>query len=120
MELLEQLNQQRVKHIISSYQLNGSDTGAFDSYLDGLFRVYPSPLIELALVEILVDCWLQVPMTRGCQFLVQVQELLQSWENNDVVSTIAPAQFHQITGLDPTPIFGATGTPSPQPHLNCN
>lgn len=115
MEIGEQLRQQRVKHIVSSYQLSGSDSQAFHENLAKLLEQYPPPLIELALVETLVNCWWQVPMPRGCPFLTRVHEQLVTWQAQPIISTIAPEQFQQITGLDPTPIFGASGLPpSPQ------
>ncbi|MBW4470861.1 MAG: hypothetical protein KME45_10735 [Stenomitos rutilans HA7619-LM2] len=126
MELGAQLSWQRVKHIVSSYQLDGHDTEVFEHDLQLLFAHYPSPLIELALVETLVDGWLQVPLLRGCEFLAKVYELLKQWEEQALTgsdsvtrqraSTIAPDQFQQITGLDPTPIFGSDRSSS-QPSL---
>ncbi|WP_421657662.1 hypothetical protein [Leptothermofonsia sp. ETS-13] len=109
MKLREQLNRQRVKHIISSYQLEGNESEVFNQYLEDLLRVYPSPLIELALVETLVDHWLRVPMVKGWKFLTKVHEQLKNWERQEIVSAITPEQFKQITELDPTPIFGPAG-----------
>ncbi len=109
MKLGEQLNRQRVKHIISSYQLEGNEPEAFNQYLEDLLRIYPSPLIELALVETLIDHWLKVPMIKGYEFLTKVHEQLKNWEGEEIVSAIAPEQFQQITGLDPTLIFGPAG-----------
>lgn len=111
MELREQIKQQRVKHIVSSYQLAGEETEAFNHYLNELLHLYPTPLIELALVETLVDSWLRLPMQRGCEFLTQAHEQLKAWESRRVTSTIAPLQFQQITGLDPSPIFGSSSVP---------
>lgn len=123
MELSAQLNWQRIKHIVSSYQLDGHDTEAFDRDLHLLLAHYPSPLVELALVETLVDGWLQVPLLRGCDFLATAYKLLQQWEEQAFLqgdsltrqraSTISPNQFQQITGLDPTPIFGSALSSSP-------
>ena len=116
MEIAAQLSRQRVKHIVSSYQLDGSDAESFDHDLHLLLDHYPSPLIELALVQTLVSGWLQVPLLRGCAFLSKAYELLKQWEEQaflqgdpvmrELASTISPEQFQQITGLDPTPIFG--------------
>jgi hypothetical protein len=126
MELGVQLKWQRVKHIVSSYQLGGNDTEAFEHDLHLLFAHYPPPLIELALVETLVDGWLQVPLLRGCAFLTKAHALLKQWEEQALlqsdslmrqrVSTISPDQFQQITGLDPAPIFGAISTSQPSIH----
>lgn len=107
MEIREKLNQQRVKHIISSYQLGGDEGSQFDTYLEELLQIYPNPLVELALVETLIDQWLTVPLTKGIEFLSQTHSKLKAWENQPIVSTITPEQFHQIAGLDPSPIFGS-------------
>ncbi len=123
MDFREQLKQQRVKHIVSSYQLAGTDAESFEHYLAGLLHAYPAPLIELALVETLVDCWVRLPVIRGCEFLAIAHDYLQDWDDRlqafsrhqPVASTIAPEQFQQITGLDPSPIFGLTGCLRPQP-----
>lgn len=127
MELGVQLNWQRIKHIVSSYQLDGNDIEAFERDLHLLFAHYPSPLIELALVETLVDGWLQVPLLRGCKFLAKVYELLKQWEKQaflqgdsltrQCATTISPDQFQQITGLDPAPIFGALSASQPSNTL---
>jgi hypothetical protein len=117
MELGTQLSRQRVKHIVSSYQLESDETETFNACLEELLRAYPAPLIELALVEVLVDSWLQVPMSKGCKYLTKVEEQLKTWEGQEIFSTIAPEQFQQITGLDPTPIFGPVGTPASQPPI---
>lgn len=108
MEIWEQLNRQRVKYIVSSYQLAGDEGNRFDVYLDELLQIYPCPLIELALVETLIDQWLSIPMRRGIEFLSQTHNKLKAWENQPIVSTITPDQFQHIAGLDPTPIFGTT------------
>jgi hypothetical protein len=106
MDIAEEISQQRVKHIISSYQLDGNEGNSFDLRLEKLLETYPAPLIELAAVETLVEHWLTVPMVRGVAFLAQVLVKLQTWELDTVVSTITPDQFQQITGLDPSPVFG--------------
>lgn len=123
MNLAEELKQQRVKHIVSSYRLDGQEPEAFYYYLSQLLAVYPAPLIELALVESLVNNWLRFPTVRGCKFLAQAHEQLKRWEGYamtvpielHVASTISPAQFQQITGLDPSPIFGQFEVPPVQP-----
>ena len=127
MEIGAQLNRQRVKYIVSSYQLDGKDTEAFDQDLHLLLDHYPSPLIELALVQTLVDGWLQVPLLRGCAFLTKAYELLKKWEEQaflqgdsvtrELTSTISPEQFQQITGLDPAPIFGSASSSASQSSL---
>jgi hypothetical protein len=117
MEIREKLNQQRVKHIVSSYQLGGDEGSQFDAYLEELLQIYPYPLIELALVETLIDQWLTVPLTRGIEFLAQTHGKLKVWENQPIVSTITPEQFHQIAGLDPSPIFGSPELLSTSPGV---
>lgn len=114
MEIWEQLKRQRVKHIVSSYQLDGEDA-AFAFELDLLLQHYPTALVELALVETLVDNWLRLPLVRGREFLVQTHAQLQQWEDREVISTIAPEQFQQITGLDPNPVFGGASVASYAP-----
>lgn len=117
MEIREKLDQQRVKHIVSSYQLSGHEAAGFDSYLEELLQIYPYPLIELALIETLIDQWLAVPLTRGVEFLVQTHNKLKSWEHQPIVSTITPEQFHHIAGLDPSPIFGSSHPSSISPTV---
>ena len=118
MELREQVNQQRVKHIISSYHLAGNHPVEMDGYLEELFQTYATPLIELALVETLVDHWLQLSTVRGIEFFRQAHAKLKDWEAHPIVSTITPDQFQQITGLDPSPIFGSAEVPPPRPIMH--
>lgn len=118
MEIREQLNRQRVKHIISSYQLSGSEANGFNLYLEELMQRYPQPLLELALVETLIDQWLSVPLLRGVEFLAQTHGKLKTWEACPIVSTITPAQFQQLVGLDPTPIFGSAELPPVSPIMH--
>lgn len=110
----QQVNQQRVRHIVTTYQLAGADSTAFNRALEKWMGIYVASLVELALVETLVDGWLTVPMPRGLHFLHRVQERLHHWENQPIVSTLTPEQFHQITGLDPVPVFGGSGMPLTQ------
>ncbi len=115
MELQEKIKRQRVQHIVESYHL---DAGAesFQIELEALLVNYSTPLVELALVETLVAHWLKVPLLRGQDFLAEVSSLLNEWEHrifcteagdDQAIACVTAAQFHQITGLDPTPIFGA-------------
>jgi hypothetical protein len=115
MEIREQLSRQRVKHIVSSYELGGDEATRFDTYLEDLLQVYPCPLIELALVETLVDGWSAIPLVRGIKFLTLTHDKLKLWENQPIVSTVTPAQFRQIAGLDPAPVFGSAELPPPSP-----
>ncbi|KGF71626.1 hypothetical protein DO97_17145 [Neosynechococcus sphagnicola sy1] len=107
MDIQERLSRQRVHYIVSSYQLAGDETAAFEDYLEDLISTYPLPLIELALTETLVHHWLQLPLLRGIGFLVPVHQRLKFWQGHPITSTLTPEQFQQITGLDPQPIFGS-------------
>lgn len=107
MSLRERINNQRIQHIVSSYRLQGDDGAEFFAQLEDLAHRYPSPLIELALAEVLVESWLNTPLIRGLIFLQRVRHTLQEWEVEGLVSSrITPPQFFYITGLDPAPIFG--------------
>jgi hypothetical protein len=116
MNLVEAIKKQRVSYIISSYRLQGTDSQLFDEYLEDLLGQYPTVLVELALVETLVDSWIKVPLLRGYGFLSQAHERLKGWQSSmlrqgmtsavAIAHTVTPDQFHQITGLDPKPIFG--------------
>ena len=113
MTLEEQINRQRVKHIVSSYQLDGDDCDRCANYLDELLRTYAIGLIELALTEAIVQNWLTIPMPRGVVFFDQVRDLLIEWQTNSIEITFSPTEFQQVTGLDPTPIFGSSGFQPP-------
>jgi hypothetical protein len=112
MTLQEQIQQQRVKHIVSSYQLDGENIDLCQTCLVELFQRYPTTLIELAFVETLVQNWAQVPMARGIEFFRQVQDLLQRWQSEEIAISFTPTEFQLVTGLDAAPIFGAPPTPS--------
>lgn len=116
-ELRAAIQRQRVKHIVSSYHLDGaeidgSETERFHCRLEQLLNHHPTPLVELALVEVLVDSWIHVPPLRGLAFLAQTQRLLEQWKDQSIVSTLTPQQFQQITNLDPIPVFGMGDRPS--------
>lgn len=114
-DIQEEVSQQRVKHIVASYQLGGDEVQQCNTYLDELFEYYAPPLIELALVETLVDNWLTVPLVRGVAFLSQAHDKLKGWEHQPITSTLTPEQFHQISGLDPSPVFGTEEIPPNRP-----
>lgn len=127
MEIQERISRQRVKHIVESYQLEGNnateqEVSAFMTYLDDLFSSFPHPLIELSLTESLVKSWANVPMTKGVPFLTQAHTQLKKWKQQSldepfkgpIKSTLSPAQFSQITGLDPSLIFDEQGVVLPQ------
>ena len=113
MTLEKQINQQRVKHIVSSYQIEGGEVEAFADYLEELLQIYAMPLVELALAETLVDNWMSVPVKKGILFLQQTHDRLKNWETHTVSSSLTPQEFHQITGLDPSPVFGISELPPP-------
>ncbi|MGB3614856.1 MAG: hypothetical protein WBA10_13770 [Elainellaceae cyanobacterium] len=107
MNLQDKISQQRIDHIVRSYNLDGDEKANFSAYLSELTQAYPLPLIELSLVETMVENWLTVPFQRGVDFLVQAHARLQNWESQPIVSTLTSEQFSSITGLDPFPVFGA-------------
>ncbi len=119
MTLKEQINRQRVQHIVSSYQLEGDEAEAFSDDLEALLHTYGMPLIELALVETLVVNWMNVPMQKGVLFLRQVHDRLKDWETHAISSSLTPQEFQQITGLDPSPIFGISEFPPPSIARSC-
>jgi hypothetical protein len=106
MEIWEEISRQRVKYIVDSYQLAGDDDEYFDDYLEEILQAYAPPQIELALVEVLVESWHNLPLVRGYAFLKRSHDLLKSWENKPIHTRISGTQFRLITGLDPTSIFG--------------
>ena len=57
-------------------------------------------------------------MPRGKAFFEQAHELLKQWKAATEVETrVSIAQFQQITGLDPAPVFGPQmPPPSPVPR----
>lgn len=121
MTLQEQIQQQRVKHIISSYQLDGENCQMCDACLTAMLQLYPTGLIELALVETIVQNWARVPMVRGIEFFQQVETLLSQWQTDAEASlhgyvfavSFNSTEFQLVTGLDASPIFGASNsTPS--------
>ncbi|PSB20629.1 hypothetical protein C7B65_06915 [Phormidesmis priestleyi ULC007] len=119
MTLEEKINQQRVKHIVSSYQLEGKETEAFADYLEELLQTYAMPLLELALAETLIVNWMNVPMQKGILFLQQTHDRLKNWETHSISSSLTPQEFQQITGLDPSPIFGTSEFPPPSIARSC-
>ena len=53
MDKQQRISHQRIRHIIDSYRLMGTDDRAngFDAYVSELLNQYPHGLIELALVK---------------------------------------------------------------------
>lgn len=112
------ISQQRVRYIVDSYTLAGSDNEAFEDYLKQLFVQYPYGLIELALVETLIKNWLVIPMEKGIPFLTKAHEKLKQWQQSASTLSLTPNQFFQITNLDPQLAFDViaeTDYPAPQP-----
>jgi hypothetical protein len=119
MTLAEHLKKQRIKHIISSYQLNGSEVEACENELDQLLERYPSAWIELALADAIAHHWAAIPMPRGLAFFNHVHESLQQWERTGIFSPLSPDDFQHITGLNPSSIFEPFDPPPPsmvRPH----
>lgn len=113
MELWEQISRQRSQHIIDSYQLYGESIDDFEDYLEELLLAYQPPQIERAIVETLVSGWFQLPLVKGMPFIEAVHERLRMWEiDPNMPPSVSPAQFQQITGLDPAPVFGHSTTTS--------
>ncbi len=111
MTLKTEIKQQRVKHIVNSYQLEGEDAEASATELNDLFQIYAPELIELALAETIALDWLTVPMPRGTAFFAQVRSRLNRWQTESIQLTLTPAEFEQITGLRADPIFGTSESP---------
>jgi hypothetical protein len=113
MTLQEQVNQQRVQHIVSSYQLDGAEP-AFNLALGRLLEDYATPVLELALAETLVANWLLLPLPRGMAFMQQVRDRLDQWEQVGIDCHLSPDAFYQVTGLDPLVVFRALDPPMVQ------
>ncbi len=116
MDIQDLVSHQRVKHIVDLYQLDGSDQKDFRESLLSLLEIYPSSLVELAMVEAIVKGWLVIPMPKGLPVIETVRQQLQSWQADPSLDTqpaietlLTPAQFEQITGLDASLVFDAAG-----------
>ena len=105
MTLAEHLKKQRIKHIVSSYQLSGSEVEACEDQLDQLLERYPAAWIELALASAIADYWAAIPMPRGLALFNQAHESLQQWERTGISSSLSPDDFQHITGLNPSSVF---------------
>ncbi|MGC1309655.1 MAG: hypothetical protein WA885_20730 [Phormidesmis sp.] len=123
MEIQQRISQHRIQHIVDSYLLAGDEPGAFRTYLNELSAQYPNGLIELALVETLAKSWLTIPMQKGVPFLAIAHQQLNNWQQaatasaatEPLTSALTPAQFSQITGLDPQIAFAALAQPTALP-----
>jgi hypothetical protein len=105
MEISQFSYQQRIDIIVTSYNLAGYDTSAFEEHLHTLMGQVPLLLLELAMVEIVVRQWLKVPFERGVLFLERTYHLLALWQQGQFDSALTPFHFEMVTGLDPTPTF---------------
>ncbi|MEL6135981.1 MAG: hypothetical protein AAFR42_01005 [Cyanobacteria bacterium J06628_6] len=105
MEIQALINRQRVKHIVDSYCLQGNEAETFELHLNELLSQYPSSTLELALIEVLVDGWSDMPMERGLSYLYKVRDRLQQWQLTGRDGRLTPAKFEQITGLDAAFVF---------------
>lgn len=122
MEIQQRISQQRIRHIVDSYRLIGTDNSeadSFDAYINDLLHKYPQGLIELALVETLVQSWLSIPMEKGVAFLIAAHSCIKQWQSASTAITLTPSQFSQITGLDAQLTFSlltdATNRPTALP-----
>ncbi|MEO0457491.1 MAG: hypothetical protein AAF152_13065 [Cyanobacteria bacterium P01_A01_bin.114] len=113
MDIQTRISRQRVKHIVDSYQLEGDDANAFVLYLASLLDEYRPALIELAMVEAIVESWSVIPLLRGTPFLEKVHKRLNQWRQSPIESSLSPAHFEQITGLDAVAVFGPHPWPQP-------
>ncbi|HAN45562.1 MAG TPA: hypothetical protein DCQ32_03315 [Cyanobacteria bacterium UBA8156] len=93
---------QRAQFIAEQYGLYGPqepDGTAARAYLSRLLNQYQG--VEIALVEILVETWAQLPPPRGPAFLQRVEARLQQWCATNQGPTLSPVHFQHITGLHP-------------------
>ncbi|MFQ3679411.1 MAG: hypothetical protein SNJ60_02735 [Pseudanabaenaceae cyanobacterium] len=91
---------QRAQFIAEQYGLYGTqEPDRAQAYLNRLLDQYPG--VEIALVEILVETWQQLPPPRGVVFLQRVEARLQQWQTSYQGPTLPPAHFQHITGLHP-------------------
>lgn len=96
---------QRIDHILSSYCLWGQHPHHPYQLMTDLLDNYPAPLVELAVVEVLVDQWLAASLPRGLPFLDQVIQWLGCCSTDGFELKVLPPQFQQITGLDPNQLY---------------
>jgi hypothetical protein len=101
MDLQPLILEQRIKHIIDSYQLLGSESEANLVLKDwqNLMATYPPHELEIAVVSCLVAGWSELPMARGKLFL----QRLKYWLTHPQSPPFSIEQFRQITGLEPLP-----------------
>ena len=96
---------QRINHIFTAYQLWGSQADRVRQQIIQLLAQYPAPLMELAIVEVLVQQWLTALFPRGLQFIDRVQQWLDACATVGISLTVLPPQFQAITGLDPHGVY---------------
>ncbi|NJK59331.1 MAG: hypothetical protein HC918_02410 [Oscillatoriales cyanobacterium SM2_1_8] len=105
-----QIHRQRARFIAERYGLYGApETTAARAHLEQLLTQYQG--VEIALVEILVETWQQMPPPRGLAFLDQVEARLHLWHTTALEPTLPPDHFQHITGLHPQPILTTSAIP---------
>ncbi|MEM7794536.1 MAG: hypothetical protein AAF579_08785 [Cyanobacteria bacterium P01_C01_bin.118] len=87
------ITRQRVHHIVDSYQLGGDDGDAFAEDLALLLDAYPQSLIELALTELIVKGWSEIPMQKGMPFMQKLRERLRCWLPNATMASQSGGLF---------------------------
>jgi hypothetical protein len=95
--------QQRLRHLVDSYTLAGTDPQGklvFHHRLERLVHEYSRAMVELAIAETLLEGWQEVPLVRGMPFLSQVHGRLRAWQMEGCRPYLTPGQFQSITGLD--------------------
>ncbi|MGQ9866652.1 MAG: hypothetical protein ACUVSQ_10310 [Pseudanabaenaceae cyanobacterium] len=93
---------QRAQFIAEQYGLYGTQEPEHTmarAYLSRLLNQYQG--VEIALVEILVETWAQLPPPRGMDFLQRVEARLQQWCISEREPILSPSHFQHITGLHP-------------------
>lgn len=112
--LQARIYRQRARFIAERYGLCGTqEPERTDArmHLEQLLTRYAG--VEMALVEILVETWQQMPPPRGLAFLQQVETRLHLWQTTALRPTLPPTHFQHITGLHPLPALE-----SGRPHSN--
>jgi hypothetical protein len=119
MTLQQMIDQQRLHHIVTAFDLAGDDylertvrppgspdnATLFAVVLEQLIDRHSQALVELALVETLVDFWSVLPLPRGTAFLGPLQDRLERWQIGPIDTRLTPELFQQITRLDPDLVF---------------
>ncbi|NDJ15698.1 hypothetical protein [Myxacorys almedinensis] len=112
MTLANHLKRQRVKHIVSSYQLDGSDVELCNHTINAWLECYPAAWIELAIADTIAHHWATLPLPRGTALFTKIHERLQQWDATGIASVLSPDEFQHITGLNPNSVFEPLDPPS--------